>query len=174
MSHPGPAGKSVAEGAAAIAQDPSLGRRLAAVLSMPVHNESSGRTAAATGMWPPRSITDSGRFKSRPASDSALCNKPCTGARSRVAAGSPPLKTSFSSYEREQQLQAAAELRRQCAQLLKLWPTSVQQDKAVLQQQDLTLRRRHRQAVVMRHEFKQLIRSGQEVLDLYHAHLRLQ
>ena len=80
----GPAGKAVAEGAAAVAEDPSLGRRLAAVLSMPVHDESSGLTAAATSMWPPRSITDSGRFKSRPASDSALCKWPCTKARSHV------------------------------------------------------------------------------------------
>eukprot|EP00891_Asterochloris_glomerata_P001011 jgi/Astpho2/1011/Aster-00835 len=149
-----PAGKSVAEGAAAVAQDPSLGRRLAAVLSMPVHNESSGLTAAATSMWPPRSITDSGRFNTRPASN-------------------PPLKSAFSSYEKEQQLEAAAKLHRQCAKLLQLWPTSMQQDEAVLQQQDLHIEQRHRQAVVMRHEFKQLVISGQEVLDLYAAHLRL-
>ena len=52
------------------------------------------------------------------------------------AAGSPPLKTAFSSNEKEQQLEVAAELHRRCAQLLQLWPTSMQQD-AVLQQQQL-------------------------------------
>ena len=96
--------------------------------------------------------------------------------RSKVtccAAGNPPLKSAFSSYEKEQQLEAAAKLHRQCAKLLQLWPTSMQQDEAVLQQQDLHIEQRHRQAVVMRHEFKQLVISGQEVLDLYAAHLRL-
>ena len=136
---------SVAEGAAAIAQDPALGRMLAAVLSMPVHNESNGLTAAATSMWPPRSITDSGRFKSRPANDS-MCVVQKALHNTKVpscAAGSPPLKTAFSSYEKEQQLEVAAELHRRCAQLLQLWPTSMQQD-AVLQQQQLPPR--HRQA----------------------------
>ena len=45
--------------------------------------------------------------------------------------------------------------------------SSCQQDLQSISQPQIVL-----QAVVMRHEFKQLIRSGQEVLDLYDAHLR--
>lgn len=137
-----PEGMSSQQAKYACAEDASLSRTLAAVLSLPVwESASSSRNGgnSETKFWPPKSFTDSGE---------------------------PALRVTLTRKEKVQQRRAVDMLQQHCRSL-QAWGSSLQTDEDLFVTQS-ELSPRQRQAICARIEHKKLIEAAQSVLQTYH------